>query len=425
MPLPVSPLAPDQFPDLPHVAGVGLATGHAGIRYPASRDDVLVARLAPGTQVAGVFTTSHTASAAVAISRDAIASAGGQATALLVVAGNSIAGTGAAGDAATRALIASTAQASSCPNDQVQFAATGVIGEPFPVARMSAVLPDLCGSAAAALAAPDTASAAALWQKAARAICTTDTFPKGASATAMLDGRKVTLAGIVKGSGMIMPNMATMLGYIFTDAAIPAPVLATLLRRATATSFNSITVDSDTSTSDTVLLFATGQVSTDSPLTSADDARLDDFRAALNAVCLNLALQVVRDGEGAQKLITIAVRGAASDSDAHVFAMSIANSPLVKTAIAGGDANWGRIVMAVGKAGPAVRQNDLDIAFGGHLICRGGERVADYDERPVADHLAGRDVQIDVCVGTGPGTARVYTCDLTHGYIDINADYRS
>lgn len=412
--LAVSPLAPARFPNLLPVAGVRPGAAYAGVRYKPGRDDLLVVELAAGTTMAGVYTRSATASPAILWCRQAEAASGGQARALVVIAGNSVAGTGATGLATCTAIAGGVAAALGCTADKIQISATGVIGEPLPPEPVLAGLP-------AALASQSQTG----WERAARAIATTDTFPKGVCRIARIDGHEVVLTGIVKGSGMIAPNMATMLGYIFTHAALPADVIKVLLARAVETSFNCITVDSDTSTSDTIQLFATGQNARHAPVADADDPRLADFAAKLTEVCLDLAHQVVRDGEGAQKFIAVTVSGAASPASARTLAMSIANSPLVKTAIAGGDANWGRIIMAVGKAGEPIDPDALSVAFGGTLICQHGQRVAGYDEAPVAAHLAGRDIGIAVDVGVGGGAATVWTCDLTHGYISINGDYRS
>ncbi len=405
----ISPFAPAQFPALPALAGVEISVVYAALRYKPGRNDALLVRLAAGTTMAGVFTRSRTASAAVLRSREAMQASGGHARALVVAAGNSVAGTGQHGDAACREIMAATATLVGCEPAEVQFGATGVIGEPFPTGRLLAALPD-CQPGD--------------WEAAARTIATTDTYPKGAVRTATIGGVRVTLVGIVKGSGMVAPNIATMLGYIFTDAWLPHAVLQPCLAEASDKSFNCITVDSDTSTSDTILAFATGAAGNPA-IATADDPALAGFRAALDALCLDLAHQVVKDGEGAQKFITVRVTGAASDADARTLGMAIANSPLVKTAIAGGDANWGRIVMALGKAGPVIDPDNLRVAFGGIAICARSQRVDGYDEAPVAAHLAGREIGIDVDVGVGSGAATVYTCDLTHGYIAINADYRS
>jgi glutamate N-acetyltransferase / amino-acid N-acetyltransferase len=405
--LPPSPLAPAAFPHLPPVAGVTLHSAYGAIRYKPGRDDVLLAHFASGTTVAGVYTRSTTASAAVRWCQQA--GRGGTARALLVVAGNSLAGTGAHGVAACAALAEAVAGQLGSTAQEVQLSATGVIGEPMPVERVTAGLKQL---------------RVVDFETAAKTILTTDTFAKGAARTASIDGTAITLSGFAKGSGMIMPNMATMLGYIFTDAALPADVLQACLTQACDHSFNCITVDGDTSTSDTVQLFATSQAK-HGAITSADDPRLADFRAALQSLCLDLATQVVKDGEGAQKFITINVTGAQDFESARAIGLVIGNSPLVKTAIAGADANWGRIVMAVGKSGQPIKPDALEVRFGGVPICRHGMRVDGYDEAPVTAHLRGANIIIDVDVGVGNGTATVYTCDLTHGYISINGDYRS
>ena len=404
-----SPLA-RPFPEMPRIAGVRIGTACAG--YKAwTRADVTVFEFARGTTVAGVLTRSLCPSPEVDWCRAALPQ--GSARGLVVNAGNSNAFTGAAGAAASQAQVEAIAALLDCPIEQVFAASTGVIGVPLPAAKA-------CAGAAAA----HTALGGATLEDAANAIGTTDTFAKGALAEAIVGGRRVTVAGIVKGSGMIAPDMATMLGFVFTDAAIGAPLLQQMLRSISDATFNCITVDSDTSTSDTVLAFATG---------AADNAVLDDsaspgadaFHAALLQVCRELAQLVVRDGEGATKFITVDVEGAADDHAARVIALSIANSPLVKTAIAGGDANWGRVVMAVGKAGERADRDRLAIRFGATQVAAAGAVVASYDEAPVTAHLAGSEVEIGVDLGFGSGRARVWTCDLTHGYIAINADYRS
>jgi glutamate N-acetyltransferase/amino-acid N-acetyltransferase len=408
---PVSPLAPKSYATLPPLAGVRLATGQAGIRYK-DRTDALVAVLAPGTQVAGVFTRSKTASAPVDWCKAQIGAGSGRA--LVVNSGNANAFTGKAGYDGARQIAESTAAIVGCRAQEVFMASTGVIGEPLPAGKITRILGDLV-----------EAGAAGGWRAAAEAIMTTDTFPKLATATAMIDGRKVTINGIAKGSGMIAPDMATMLAFAFTDASLPAPVLQDLLSSGVQNSFNAITVDSDTSTSDTLLLFATGKGGQHATITKASDRRLSEFRSALDDLLLDLALQVVRDGEGAQKLIRIDVTGAESDIAAKRIGLSIANSPLVKTAIAGGDANWGRIVMAVGKSGEAADRDKLTIAFGKQVVAEKGERAAGYNEGAATKAVSGRNVEIAVDLGIGRGKARVWTCDLTHGYIDINGSYRS
>ena len=405
----VSPLAPAAFPAMPDIKGVTLSTAASGMKY-TGRDDMLLMRLDGSGSIAAVFTKSDTAAAPVQWCRQQLG-AGGRTRAILVNAGNANAFTGDGGMAAVTACCEGVAAKLGCAAGEVLTASTGVIGEPLDSAVLAARFDDL-------------ASGSADWQAAAQAILTTDTFGKGASATAAIAGTDVQIAGIAKGSGMIAPNMATMLGFIATDAALPQPVLAALLADATDRSFNAITVDSDTSTNDSVYLMASGAVG-NAKVTAADDPALDSFRDALDRVMQDLARQIVRDGEGATKFITIAVTGAANDRAARGIGMSIANSPLVKTAIAGEDANWGRIVMAVGKSGAGIDQSRLDISMGGVLIAAAGARLDDYDEAPVAAHMKGEEIDIAVKVGDGAGAARVWTCDLTHGYISINADYRS
>ena len=408
---PVSPLAPKSFAHLPPLAGVRLATGAAGVRYK-DRTDVLLATMAPETQVAGVFTTSKTASAPVEWCRE-MAKAG-TARALVVNSGNANAFTGKAGRDAVRDVADIAAAAVGCHAHEIFMASTGVIGEPLPAERITKILGRLAeeGSAEG-------------WRDAAAAIMTTDTFPKLATATAEIDGHRVVVNGIAKGSGMIAPDMATMLAFVFTDARLPAPVLQDLLSAGVRPSFNAITVDSDTSTSDTLLLFATGKGAHHPAIAKANDKLLADFRHKLDAVLLDLALQVVRDGEGAQKLIRVDVTGAESDAAAKRIALAIANSPLVKTAIAGGDANWGRVVMAVGKAGEAADRDRLKIDFGGQVVAEKGARAASYDEKAATCAVQGREVTIGVDLGLGRGRARVWTCDLTDGYLRINGSYRS
>jgi len=405
----VSPLAPGSFPLLADIKGVTLATAASGMKYQG-RDDMLLMRFDSGAVLAAVFTRSDTAAAPVGWCRQRLAD--GRATrAILVNAGNANAFTGTAGMAAVATCCDGVAAALGCEPDAVMMASTGVIGEPLDASLLTTHLP--------AMANGDSS-----WNTAAEAIRTTDTFAKGAGASASIGGQTVQISGIAKGSGMIAPDMATMLGFIATDADLPQPVLAALLADAAQRSFNAITVDSDTSTNDSVFLVATGAARNPQPA-SADDPDLAGFRTALDTVMQDLATQIVRDGEGATKFITIDVSGAADDAGAHRIGMAVANSPLVKTAIAGEDANWGRIVMAVGKAGSAIDQSQLEISIGGILIATGGTRVEDYDEAPVAAHMKGADVAISIRVGPGGGSARIWTCDLTHGYISINADYRS
>jgi glutamate N-acetyltransferase / amino-acid N-acetyltransferase len=407
----ISPLAPKRFAQLPPLAGVRLATGQAGIKY-RDRTDVLLVTLAPGTEAAGVFTRSRTASAPVEWCRTQLKH--GQARALVVNSGNANAFTGKAGLAGVRAVAETASAVVGCRTSEIFLASTGVIGEPLPAEKITKILAGVA----------DEASASG-WRAAAEAIMTTDTYPKLATATAAIDGVKVTINGIAKGSGMIAPDMATMLAFVFTDATLPAAVLQDCLNAGVAPSFNSITVDSDTSTSDTLLLFATGKGAKHGPIAKASDKRLTGFRRSLDALLLELALAVVKDGEGAQKLIQIDVTGAESTQAARRIGLSIANSPLVKTAIAGNDANWGRVVMAVGKAGEAADRDRLKISFGGHLVAEKGARAPDYDEAAATRAVSGREVQIAVDLGLGKGASRVWTCDLTHGYIDINGSYRS
>jgi glutamate N-acetyltransferase/amino-acid N-acetyltransferase len=406
----VSPLAPARFPDLPPIAGVRLAAHAGGIRY-AGRDDLMLAELAPGSAIAGVFTRSLTAGAPVDWCRDGLK--GGTVRGLVVNSGNSNTFTGRAGREVVAATAATAARLLACEPHEIFISSTGVIGEPPPLDRIVAALPAMVPALA-----PDA------WERAARAILTTDTFPKGATATAAIDGVAVRLNGFAKGSGMIAPDMATMLAYVFTDADLPAAVLQPLLSAATERSFNSITVDGDTSTSDTVLLCATRQANHPA-VADPGDRRLAEFRHALDRVMIDLAQQIVRDGEGAEKFVTIEVTGAASARAARRVGLAIGNSPLVKTALAGGDANWGRIVMAVGKAGEKADRDRLRIAVGGVTIAAEGGPVPGYDEAPVAAHMQGRDIHIAVDLGVGQGRATVWTCDLTHGYIDINGSYRS
>lgn len=403
-----SPLA-RPFPSLPPITGVTLRIARARFK-DWDRDDITLIELTEGTAVAGVFTRNVCCSSEVEMGREQVRL--GRARAVVVNAGNSNAFTGRRGREAVEAIMAQVAEQYGCAASDVLVSSTGVIGVPLPQDKARAGL-------VAAFAAPPCA-----WEDAARAIGTTDTFTKGAGAAAMLSDVRVNLAGIIKGSGMIAPDMATMLGYIATDAAVAPGFLQEMLARANAATFSCITVDGDTSTSDTVLLMATG-LAANAPLESWESPGADAFYAALHQVCRDLAQLVVRDGEGAQKFITVQVTGAQSDPSAQRIGLAIANSPLVKTAIAGGDANWGRVVMAVGKAGEPADRDRLSIAFGGIWTARNGEPVAGYDEAPVTRHLAGDDVDIAVDLGLGDGTATVWTCDLTHGYIAINADYRS
>jgi glutamate N-acetyltransferase/amino-acid N-acetyltransferase len=402
----VSPLAPENPPALGRIAGVRLAATAAKIRY-AGRDDLMLAELAAGTAVAGVFTRNKCPGAPVDWCRKVLP--GGRARALVVNSGNSNVFTGRAGREVVERTAAETARLLGCTPEEVFLSSTGVIGEPPPAERIIAALP----AAKEALAADG-------WDRAARAIMTTDTFPKVATASVELGGKRVTLNGFCKGSGMIAPDMATMLAYLFTDAAIEPGALQAMLAEVNGRSFNCVTVDGDTSTSDTVLLFATGQAG-NAPLARSDAG----FVRALETVMVDLAQQLARDGEGAEKFVTIRVTGAESDDAARRIGLSVGNSPLVKTAIAAGDANWGRIVMAVGKAGEAADRDRLAIRVGGTLIAEKGGPVPGYDEKPVAAHMAGREVLIELDIGLGSGKATVWTCDLTHRYVDINGSYRS
>ncbi|MBB4268139.1 bifunctional glutamate N-acetyltransferase/amino-acid acetyltransferase ArgJ [Roseospira visakhapatnamensis] len=407
---PVSPLAPTTVIEPAPVPGVRLATRACGVRYQG-RTDVLLALFDPGTTVAGVLTQSVTRSAPVEWCARGLAD--GRARALVVNAGNANTFTGLRGTSSVENIATAAAATAGCAPGEVFVSSTGTIGEFLPDARITLPLPEMAAEARA-----DG------WVAAARAIMTTDTYPKTATAETHIGGVPVRLSGIAKGSGMIAPDMATMLAYVATDAALPADVLRALLGPAADASFNSITVDGDTSTSDTLLLFATGQAG-HAPVTGPDDPALAAFRTALNGLLLDLAHQVVRDGEGASRFVELRVTGAESDRAARRIGLAIGNSPLVKTAIAGADANWGRIVMAVGKAGERADRDRLAIRIGGVPVCADGLAVPGYDEAPVAAHMKGRDILIEVDVGIGQGSATVWTCDLTHGYIDINADYRS
>ncbi len=408
MKYPTSPLAVP-LPTIPPLGGVRLAAAQAGIRYQG-RTDVVLIELPEGTHAAGVFTRSKCPGAPIDWCRDALA--GGRARAVVINAGNANVFTGRAGAQSVEATARATAKLLGCTPHEVFVASTGVIGEVLPHDRIVAALPALRHGLA-----PDG------WEQAARGIMTTDTFPKAATRTATIHGAPVRITGIAKGSGMVAPDMATMLCFIATDARIPTAALQDMLGHCTKRSFNATTVDSDTSTSDTVLLFATGTA--DHKKLGKDDKAVRPFRDALQSLMLELALMVVRDGEGAQKLIRIDVTGAVSNKSAHRVGMAIANSPLVKTAIAGEDANWGRIVMAVGKAGEPADRDQLSVGIGGTWMARDGTVVPGYDEAPVVAHMKGREIAIAVDLGLGRGEATVYTCDLTHGYIDINGSYRS
>lgn len=409
---PVSPLAPKELPELPPIAGVRLASLNCGIRYK-SRKDLLLMECAPGTSVAGVFTTSKTASAPVERGKQHLK--GGTARGILVNSGNSNAFTGQAGEMAVTQCLAATAKLLACEPEELFMASTGVIGEPLPYERILEALPELHAS----LAEDD-------WQGAAEAIMTTDTFPKLATRKARIAETEVTINGIAKGSGMIAPDMATMLAFIATDAFIPSPELQSILAECNATSFNAITVDSDTSTSDTVLLVATGKAGNRHQASGiGPHAEYADFQAALASLMLDLSLQVVRDGEGASKLVTVTVSGAESNSAAKRIALTIANSPLVKTAVAGEDANWGRVVMAVGKSGEKADRDKLKIWFGDLAVAENGQVSPHYDEATASAYMKNAEIEIRVDLGIGQGAFTAYTCDFTEGYIKINGSYRS
>lgn len=408
MDIATSPLA-RPFPQIPAIAGATPHVVRAGYK-DWGRCDLTYVEFSEGTSVAGVFTRNVCCSSEVELGRINVAQ--GTARALVVNAGNSNAFTGYRGREAVEQIMDQVASHLGCPQEQVFVSSTGVIGVPLPKDKAKA------GVDAALSAEPCT------WEDAANTIGTTDTFAKGAMAQAIVGGKTVTLGAIIKGSGMIAPDMATMLGYIVTDAAVSPAFLQQLLSASSDKSFNCITVDSDTSTSDTVLAFATGKAG-NAVLSSFADQGADAFAAALDDVCRQLAHLVVRDGEGAQKFIAVSVNGAVSPESARKVGLAIANSPLVKTAIAGEDANWGRVVMAVGKAGEPADRDRLSIGFGGIWAAREGLPLPNYDEAPVAEHLKGQDITIEVDLGMGEGSATVWTCDLTHGYIAINADYRS
>jgi len=410
MPTAISPLAPQQVPDMPAIDGVRLATAEAGIRY-AGRTDVLLALFDAGTAAGGVFTKSKCPSAPVEWCRAQLKS--GLARALVVNSGNANAFTGKSGRAATKLTAEIAAKAAGCKPTEIFLASTGVIGEPLDAAKFAPVMDGL-----AARAKPGDFLAAA------RAIMTTDTFPKVATATARIGKTTVTINGIAKGAGMIAPDMATMLSFVFTDAAIAAPTLQALLKGGVDDTFNAVTIDGDTSTSDTLLIFATGKAG-NPRISRAADPRLKDFKKALQAVLANLSEQIARDGEGARKLVEIVVEGAVSKASARRVAMSIANSPLVKTAIAGEDANWGRVVMAVGKAGEPADRDKLSIWFGGTRVAHKGARDPGYNEAEVSAAMKKPEISLKVALGLGKGRDRVLTCDLTKEYIAINGDYRS
>ncbi len=409
----ISPLAPKTYPTMPAIEGVRIATAEAGIKY-RDRTDLLMMVFDAGTKVAGVFTRSKCPSAPVDFCRANLGA--GRARALVVNSGNANAFTGRRGRETTDATAEMAAAAVGCSTDEVFLASTGVIGEPLDAGKFGHLLDGLASKAEAGR-----------WADAASAIMTTDTYPKLATRSVAIDGVPVVINGIAKGAGMIAPDMATMLSFVATDAPIAAPVLQTLLSNGVENSFNAVTVDSDTSTSDTLLFFATGKAEERGcpPIAISDDPRLAEFRAALDDLLRDLALQVVRDGEGARKEITVSVTGAESRASAKRIALSIANSPLVKTAVAGEDANWGRVVMAVGKAGEPADRDRLAIWFGEHRLAFDGERDPNYSEAATSAYMKGEQIAIRVELGLGSGEARVWTCDLTKDYVAINGDYRS
>jgi glutamate N-acetyltransferase/amino-acid N-acetyltransferase len=407
----VSPLAPKHVPDMPEIAGVRLATGAAGIKYQG-RTDVLLALFDKGTAVAGVLTRSKCPSAPVEWCRAKLKS--GKARALVVNSGNANAFTGKTGRAATAFTAKLAAQAAGCKPTDVFLASTGVIGEPLPAERFDGVMTALAENATAGR-----------FHDAAKAIMTTDTFPKVATAQVKLGDATVTINGIAKGAGMIAPDMATMLSFVFTDAPIAAPALQAIVSGAVVDTLNAVTVDGDTSTSDTLLVFATGAAQGAPKIAKANDPRLKDFRKAFDGVLANLAEQIARDGEGARKLVEVVVEGAVSKISARRIARSIANSPLVKTAIAGEDANWGRVVMAVGKAGEPADRDKLSIWFGDTRVAHKGARDPGYDEAGVSDYMKSPEITLRVSLGLGKARDRILTCDLTKEYVAINGDYRS
>jgi glutamate N-acetyltransferase / amino-acid N-acetyltransferase len=409
----VSPLAPTRVPAMPAIAGVRLATAAAGIRY-AGRTDVLLAVLDKGTSVAGVLTRSKCPSAPVEWCRAKLP--GGRARALVVNSGNANAFTGKNGRQATKLTADLAARAVGCRPGEVFLASTGVIGEPLDAAKFAGVMDGLVAAAAGER-----------WLDAAKAIMTTDTFPKVATATARLGGADVTINGIAKGAGMIAPDMATMLAFVFTDAPIDAPALQALVARGVVDTLNAVTIDGDTSTSDTLIAFATGAAAARGAarIAKGNDRRLGEFQAALVQVLGNLSEQIARDGEGARKLVEILIEGAVSKRSARRIALSIANSPLVKTAIAGEDANWGRVVMAVGKAGEPADRDRLSIWFGDIRVAHKGQRDPGYDEAAVSAVMKKPEITLTVALGLGRARDRVLTCDLTKEYVAINGDYRS
>lgn len=406
----LSPFAPKKMPSMPVIQGCELAIGEAGIKYE-DRADLLLMRFAEGTSVAGTFTQSKTASGAVEWCRTHVGN--GHARALIVNSGNANAFTGALGEKSVTIVADKVSQLVGCSVGEVFQASTGVIGEPLPDDKMIVGI-ESCAQAMGVDG----------YERAASAIMTTDTYPKFTTQSCQIDDQTVSVNGIAKGSGMIAPDMATMLAFVVTDMVIAPDVLQSLVKKSVSKTFNCITVDGDTSTSDTVLVFATNKAKMD-PIESEKDPRLATFRRVMKKVLKDLALMIVKDGEGISKFVTIKVRGAMGARAARNIALSIANSPLVKTAIAGQDPNWGRIIMAVGKAGERADRDLLNIWIGGHLVTQNGGRVTDYNEELLAQHMKGSSILLEVDIGLGRGRAEIWTCDLTHDYISINADYRS
>jgi len=412
--LKLSPLAPAQFPHMTAVPGVELGAFAAGLRYKG-RPDIMMAVMAEGTQAAGVFTRSKAPAAPVDWCRDALKATDGKARVVVCNAGNANAFTGEKGAKATREIATDAAEVIGCDVNEVMVASTGVIGVPLNTAPFRKAMERM-----------KDGLSAGLWKEAASAIMTTDTFPKGSSRVTEVEGKPVVISGFTKGSGMIAPDMATMLGFIFTNANVSASCLQAILSEVTDRSFNSITVDGDTSTNDSVLAFATGVHANADMINDPKDPRLADFRAAFEGIAVDLAQQIVKDGEGATKFVTITIEGAEDDAAARTIGLSVANSPLVKTAIAGEDANWGRIVAAVGKAGEKADRDKLMIWIGGQLVAHKGAVHPRYSEEETSAHMKGQHIDIRVDVGgIGEGRATVWTCDLTYEYIRINGDYRS
>lgn len=406
----ISPLAPKEFPKMPDISGVNLGCGECSIKYK-NRTDVMVAELSPGTVAAGVFTKSKTASANIWWGKDAIKH--GRGRVLVVNSGNANAFNGKCGEDSVARIVQACVDLWNCDAEEVFPSSTGVIGQPLPDEKITSALSDI-----------KSRLKPSSWKDAALAIMTTDTYPKAATRTAKIGGVEVTINGIAKGSGMIAPDMATMLSYVFTDAAISHSALQEMLSDSVEGSFNSITVDSDTSTSDTLLAFATGKAG-NKLIENASDIEAKDFKEKFASLLLELSHLVVKDGEGATKFITIKITGAENNRAAKVIGMAIANSPLVKTAIAGEDANWGRIVMAVGKSGEDANRDKMSISIGGINIVKDGQLNPSYVEAGVTAHMKGSSIDIEVYVGVGGGMHTVWTCDLTYDYIRINADYRS